>query len=137
MKRLLFSLICTIYALGCVAVNSTDDWTTVNETDIYQKLDDCAKQCVETVNDRVWDVRQQRFCQSYGCVCSENTQGPNFLAAQSNVTSCAAKACNSTNATDDATQALDDLCLVHAVNLTQPAPEAGMRDNSRFDYECR
>lgn len=106
----------------CLAFNvsNTDDWVTVNQTDIYRNLTSCAQSCVQFVNTKIWDVRQNRTCQSWGCVCSNSTQGENFLNGLSNVISCTSQSCgNETEKVDGAVEAYEDLCLVYTLNSTR------------------
>lgn len=122
MNIITFLLSLTLHFSFCLATSSTDDWTSVDQSDIYRDLDPCAQSCVRNVNERIWDVRQGTNCRSYGCVCSESTQGENFLNGLSNVTSCALKFCSQLDMVDSATNAFGDLCLVFALNSTiQPA----------------
>jgi hypothetical protein len=122
-------LFLSLFFTSALAVNSTDDWITVERTDIFKELDPCAQSCVRNVNGKIWDEGQKRMCQSYGCVCSESTQGPNFLSGQANVTSCAKSSCSRQEAVDQATLVYGDICLVQALNSSRPSstPESGKR----------
>lgn len=123
MRTLLFALSFGLYAFSCIAVNNTDDWVLIDQTDTYQNLDSCAQDCIRNV--KVWDTRQRTFCRSYGCVCSNSTKGENAVNAESNITSCVTKSCGQPEAVDRARLAFNNLCLVYAINSTQPRQESG------------
>ncbi|KAH8679657.1 hypothetical protein BGZ60DRAFT_524868 [Tricladium varicosporioides] len=110
-----------------LATYSTDDWTTVDQSAVYHNLDryPCAQNCVRNVNQQIWDVRESKHCQSYGCVCSESTQGLNFQAGLSNVTSCVGKSCNQKAITNTAIAIFADLCLVSALSSSRPSTKSG------------
>jgi hypothetical protein len=96
--------------------NDTADWTTVEQYSLFQDLSECAKPCVRDVNQKIWDVKQQKFCESQGCVCSNSTTGPNFLSGMGNITSCVQSSCqNSSGVTGVLNKTLavyDKLCYV-------------------------
>ena len=115
-----------------IAINSTDDWASVDRTEIYRGLSECAKPCVRNVNREI-DMGYLR-CQSYGCVCSESTQGQNFLWGLSNVTECATVACSEEEDIVAAEVAYQDLCLVYAANSTRPT-QSGEFLGRLFDPE--
>ncbi|KAF2838684.1 hypothetical protein M501DRAFT_1031753 [Patellaria atrata CBS 101060] len=125
MEVLLIVLSISFHLWSSHAVNSTDDWIRINRTEIWRDLDSCAQECVLTVNDKVWDVEQGRYCRSYGCVCSGSTRGPNFQNAESNVTTCAEAQCSREEAVESATQTLGDLCLVLSLNSTRQVADNG------------
>jgi hypothetical protein len=115
----ILSLLLLVVCSGRIAaLKSTDDWPTVDRTDLYLSLPMCAKPCVRNVNQHI--LMGTTYCQSYGCVCSESTQGPNFLAGLRNVTDCASNACSAVTEVEDAENAYQDLCLVYAASANRP-----------------
>ncbi|KAH7108691.1 hypothetical protein B0J11DRAFT_573894 [Dendryphion nanum] len=105
------------------SLSSVEDWSNVGNTDIVQRLSPCAQKCVREANTKI--AMPGTHCQSYGCVCAENTQGLNFLYGLSNVTACAQQTCPSSEDVDAASTAFQDLCLVYAANSTRPATRSG------------
>lgn len=77
--------------------NDTADWRTVDQYSLFQDLSECAKPCVRDVNLKIWDVEQQKFCESQGCVCSDSTRGPNYLYGMGNITSCVQSSCQNSS----------------------------------------
>lgn len=120
----LFAVLSGMLAAMVAAMNSTDDWITVDKTDIWRDLPSCAQSCVRDVNQQI--VIQNTHCQSYGCVCAESTQGLNFIYGLGNVTECARKSCSADQDVSDAETAFQDLCLVYAANSTRPATAQGL-----------
>jgi hypothetical protein len=93
-----------------------DSWSNVTSTSGYQLLPDCAKPCVLNVDSL-------SGCDSFGCVCSQNTYGPEFIAGVTNITSCAKQTCKSPAEVDIAVNTFRDICLV-AVGLVTDSPVA-------------
>lgn len=100
------------------AKNTTDLWTDTDQLDIYHDLPSCAQPCVRDVNQRI--IVGDTYCQTYGCVCAENTKGLHFLYGLSNVTECARNACPMEEDVVAAEMAFQDICLVHAASSSRP-----------------
>jgi hypothetical protein len=90
-----------------LAINSTDHWVDVIPArPEYTALSNCAQPCLV-------EVAKAIGCWSYGCVCSEQTPGPNFINALANVTACAGSGCSgSTDVISATSKALQDICEV-------------------------
>lgn len=116
-------LLLVLRGLLVAATNSTDNWTSITETDIFQNLPSCAQVCVRDVNQNIFVGNIH--CQSYGCVCAESTQGQNFLDGLSNITECAKSSCSDTADVTSAEVAFQDLCVVYAANYSRPAITPG------------
>jgi hypothetical protein len=115
----IYTILLFVVCSGRVAaLNSTDDWHTVDRTDLYLRLPMCAKPCVRNVNQHI--LMGNTYCQSYGCVCSESTEGPNFLSGLQNVTDCASNACSAAADVEHAKDAYQDLCLIYAASANRP-----------------
>jgi hypothetical protein len=93
-----------------------EPWTNVTSILGYKLLPDCAKPCV-------LDVNTLNSCYSFGCVCSDNTYGPEFIAGVTNITSCAKQRCKSAAEVNIAMNTFRDICLV-AVGLATTTPGA-------------
>jgi len=69
------------------SINADDFWTVVQNTSTYQNLDSCSKDCILKVNGSLTDVNIP--CVAYGCVCTDTTNGQNYIQGLSNVKNCA------------------------------------------------
>jgi CFEM domain-containing protein len=72
----------------CTANDSGLGWNTLNGRNPFRNLPVCAQKCLSNAY-----LAPEPGCSSYGCVCSEDTLGPNYLASWQYVTDCAAKDC--------------------------------------------
>jgi len=107
----------------CTAIISTDDWTTVDKVAIFRDLDECAKPCVRDI--KVWDVLQKTTCRSYGCICSENTEGENFRNARANITECVKRSCSQDSVVVRTDSIFQKICLVQSLNVSKSSFEPG------------
>jgi hypothetical protein len=89
-------------------INSTTRWTAIEGINIYKILSQCERTCVLNSHNNT-----NPWCDSYGCVCSENDPyGRNYQDARSSVLSCA-KSCPNSNNGNTATRAFQDLCVIY------------------------
>jgi hypothetical protein len=102
-----------VYSSGIIPTG--DFWPSVSGTQIFSNLTSCQQNCVLGVNTKV-GCQGSGCCVSYGCVCSENTNGTNFLTAQSVVSDCS-QSCPVNPNGMSALEALDDLCVVYNAAL--------------------
>ncbi|KAI9766506.1 MAG: hypothetical protein M1840_006463 [Geoglossum simile] len=115
----------TLVALALVcavsAAKTDSGWSDVAYTDIYDSLVSCAQDCVLYVN-------QATSCNTYGCVCSENSGGSNFNAGAKSIADCAKQSCPNKQDVDDAATAFRDLCnpinAVNAPSASRPSTRA-------------
>ncbi|KAH7383200.1 hypothetical protein BKA66DRAFT_549462 [Pyrenochaeta sp. MPI-SDFR-AT-0127] len=103
--------------------NTAAVWEDVDQLDIYQNLTSCARPCVRDVNKRI--IVGNTHCQTYGCVCAENTNGLHFVYGLSNVTECAKNACPMEDDVKAAEMAFQDICLVYAAGTSRPNKTEG------------
>jgi hypothetical protein len=120
-----------VYSSGIIPTG--DFWPSVSGTQIFNNLTSCQQNCVLGVNTKV-GCQGSGCCVSYGCVCSENTNGTNFLAAQSVVSDCS-QSCPVNPEGLSALEALDDLCVVYNAALLSngsaaPAPLSNNSSNA-------
>lgn len=91
------------------AIISSDHWTDIANSTAYTGLSySCAQPCLLGAGTTI-------RCWSYGCVCSENTPGPNFVQALNDVTACARSNCSnvdSNEAAAAASNAFQEICRV-------------------------
>jgi hypothetical protein len=118
--NMLLVILVLLMSLGAptLALMSAEDWINVDQTDIWKDLPTCAQPCVRNVNLNI--SIQNTHCQSYGCVCAENTQGKNFLDGLSNVTACVNAYCASEQERTAGITAFQDLCLMYSANSSRP-----------------
>ena len=85
-------------------------------TSTYQSLDSCSKDCILSVNGSLVDVDTP--CVAYGCVCTDTTNGQNYVEGLANVKNCAVK--SKCSDPDQATTGLADICAIYAADIAQP-----------------
>lgn len=97
------------------AIDSRDKWSSVYNTTLYNALPSCAQPCLSGV-----DISLN--CWSYGCVCSENTPGENFVNGTIYIETCVLKSCQQlADATlDSALGVFQSLCGVSYFKKTLP-----------------
>jgi hypothetical protein len=101
-------------------IPTSDFWQSVRQSPIFQNLTSCQQSCISDVNSKT-GCSGDGCCVSYGCVCSENTDGPNFINAENAVSQCS-QSCPPNANSLSTVQAFDDLCVVfNAANLTTPS----------------
>jgi hypothetical protein len=124
MPKITFMLVAFLASFA-KALNSTDYWPSVGELAIVQEIPECARSCVQYVNEEIaYDDDTQ--CESYGCVCAESTKGRNFVNGLSSVTECAKSSCALDDDVEAARTAFQDICVVYvASNSTPPAITQG------------
>jgi hypothetical protein len=62
-------------------------------------------------------------CVSYGCVCTDTTNGKNYIQGLANVKECAVQAnCGDPNETSTG---LADICAIYAAGIAQPDVSTG------------
>ncbi|KAL8388738.1 hypothetical protein RB599_010066 [Gaeumannomyces hyphopodioides] len=88
-------LLCSLVLLdaGVAETNpSYSQWSSIiPSSPLYTGVTACAKRCLAEVDTRL-------SCWSYGCVCSENTTGLNFVEGMDYVSDCAREKCPSSEA---------------------------------------
>ena len=95
-------------------------WKSLESKAAYKSLPTCAQTCLLNAYTAV-----DPGCVSYGCVCSENTLGPNYLASWKYVTDCTAKGCPDGDvASIKVGNAFRDICAeaidLYTLQLPQP-----------------
>ncbi|KAM0426015.1 hypothetical protein ACHAPT_008644 [Fusarium lateritium] len=75
-----------IFVVPVVAVNSGDTWSKAQSSSDYKALPECARTCIAQVDNNL-------SCWSYGCVCSENTVGKNFIDGANYIQKCVRDDC--------------------------------------------
>jgi len=100
--RLLLSL-----AVLSSAYDTHDKWSSVWNNTFPSTVPACAQPCLE-------DVATPLDCWSYGCVCSENTLGGNFINGTKAIESCVSSSCvpTATAAVGPALYAFQSVCGV-------------------------
>jgi hypothetical protein len=109
------------HALLSSAVDSRDKWSSAYNTTLYNALSSCAQPCLAGVDASL-------KCWSYGCVCSENTLGENFINGTRFIESCVLNACQQATSTalGPALSAFQSLCGVPYFNVSAtPTGTAG------------
>lgn len=102
-------------------------WKTLVSKEAYKSLPECPQKCLLNA----WTATE--LCQpfgSFGCVCSENTLGPNYITSWKYVTDCAAKDCpDDKTAVTLVSNAFRDICAeaIDLYNNTVPllSPSTG------------
>ena len=100
-------LVALLWILPVMAIDSRDKWSSVYNSTLYNALPRCAQTCVASVDKNL-------NCWSYGCVCSENTPGENFVNGTKYVQDCVRGSCDGEGAsvTNAALNAFQSLCGV-------------------------
>jgi hypothetical protein len=103
------------------SINAGDFWTVVQNASAYLSLDGCSKNCISIVNGSLTDMNIP--CVSYGCVCTDTTNGKNYVQGLANVKQCAVQAkCADPN---QATTGFADICAIYAAGIAQPVVPTG------------
>src|ERR1700761_5741562 len=92
------------------AFDTQDKWSSVWNNSFPSTVPSCAQPCLE-------NVATSLNCWSYGCVCSENTLGGNFINGTKAIESCVSSSCKPT-ATAALGSALDAFQSVCGVTLS-------------------
>jgi len=100
-----------------VAYDTYEKYTDIYKTPLYNTLTSCAQKCIDGVDTHL-------KCWSYGCVCSENTPGTNFINATRYIESCVQSSCAQSSDTtrNSALDAFQSFCNVtYYTNLNATA----------------
>jgi hypothetical protein len=107
-RRLVYVLLSS--AVLSSTYDTRDKWSSIGNSTFPSTIPACAQPCLEDVADAL-------NCWSYGCVCSENTLGGNFINGTKAIESCVNSSCTST-ATDAVGLALNAFQSVCGVTLS-------------------
>jgi hypothetical protein len=103
------------------SISASDFWTVVQNTSTYQSLDVCSKDCILKVNGSLADV--DTTCVAYGCICTDTTNGKNYVQGLANVKDCAIQ--SNCSDSDQATTGFADICAIYAAGIAQPVVQIG------------
>lgn len=93
----------------------------MQNTSAYQSLDICSRDCIIKVNGSLADGDTP--CVAYGCVCTDSTNGKNYIQGLANVKDCAIQSqCSDPN---QATTGFADICAIYAAGIAQPVVQTG------------
>ena len=101
-----------------VAYDSSVKWSSVFETPLYDDLPTCAKPCMANVCD-------SSKCWSWGCVCSENTPGANFINGTKHIKKCVQDDCPEPGegTIDSALNAFKSACGMSGITINATTPD--------------
>ena len=90
-----------------LALNSGETWSKAQTSSAYKNLPECARTCIAQVDNSL-------SCWSYGCVCSENTVGKNFIDGANYVQKCVRDDCpeGSESVVNNALDVFQSICEV-------------------------
>ena len=105
--RHLHALFLFTLAFPAVALNSGETWSKAQTSSAYKSLPECARTCIAQVDNSL-------SCWSYGCVCSENTVGKNFIDGANYVQKCVRDDCSDPSESDvnNALDVFQSICEV-------------------------
>jgi hypothetical protein len=111
---ILCALFLLFLSLGNCQVNG-DPWTDITSSDTYKKQPACIQTCLLNVASQIPP------CVDYGCVCTGDSLGTNFVAGFTDVSACAQESCGNPTDANTAVNAFRDICLIQQGFLTSSA----------------
>lgn len=101
------TLVFFIVIFSVAALNSGETWSKAQTSSAYKNLPECARTCIAQVDNSL-------SCWSYGCVCSENTVGKNFIDGANHVQKCVRDDCpkGSESIVNNALDVFQSICQV-------------------------
>ncbi|RSL89758.1 hypothetical protein CEP51_001042 [Fusarium floridanum] len=106
-SRYLQALLFFTLVFSTTALNSGETWSKAQTSSAYKNLPECARTCIAQVDNSL-------SCWSYGCVCSENTVGKNFIDGANYVQKCVRDDCpkGSESVVNNALDVFQSICEV-------------------------
>lgn len=89
----------------CLCDQNGDPWASITSSPIYASQPNCTQTCLR-------NVQFVTNCISYGCVCTGDPRGTNFVAGFTNISACAEQTCGNDADANDAVNAFRDICLL-------------------------
>ncbi|KAF2108253.1 hypothetical protein BDV96DRAFT_653142 [Lophiotrema nucula] len=122
-------LVFTARSLLVYAINGTDSWSSVSDWTIVQELHRCAQPCIENISQQI-SHNDNTYCQSYDCVCAASADEQSFQEGLAGLTNCTKDACPLEKDVEDARNAYENICIIHAAQSAESSLVQG--DNATF-----